>query len=137
MTAEKASPYTKMAQNELALQLYGAGFFAPNNADSALACLEMMDFKGRDKVIGQVRNFQTLTDMLQQTQALALQFAQQLDAEHGTVLAQQLQAQIMGAGSDAMAPGAGSVAPVDLASGGESSVTRKARERVAESTAPR
>ena len=137
VTAEKASPYTKMAQNELALQLYGAGFFAPNNADSALACLEMMDFKGRDKVIGQVRNFQTLTDMLQQTQALALQFAQQLDAEHGTQLAPQLQAQIMGAGAEAMAPGAGSVAPVDLASGGESSVTRKARERVAESTAPR
>ena len=137
VTAEKQSPYTKMAQNELALQLYGAGFFAPNNADSALACLEMMDFKGKDKVIGQVRQFQTLTDMLQQTQNLALQFAQQLDQEHGSNLAAQLQAQIMGAGAAAMGPAPGSVAPVDLENAGESSVTRKARERVAESTAPR
>ena len=44
ITAQKQSPYTKMAQNELALQFYSAGFFNPQMADQALACLDMMDF---------------------------------------------------------------------------------------------
>lgn len=138
VTAEKSSPYTKMAQNELALELYGRGFFAPNNADSALACLEMMDFKGREKVIQQVQQFRTLTDMLQQTQALALHLAAKIDKDNGSNLTQKLQAQIAGAGGAVMDPGAGGVpAPVSLGGQGESSVTSKARERVAESTAPR
>ena len=53
--AEKQSPYSKMAQNELALQLYGAGFFAPQNARAALSCLDMMDFEGKDFVQRSIR----------------------------------------------------------------------------------
>ncbi len=53
--AEKQSPYSRMAQNELALQLYGAGFFAPQNAPAALACLDMMDFDGKDFVLRAIR----------------------------------------------------------------------------------
>ena len=55
VTAEKQSPYSKMAQNELALQLYGAGFFAPQNAVAALSCLDMMDFEGKDFVQRSIR----------------------------------------------------------------------------------
>ncbi len=55
VTAEKQSPYSRMAQNELALQLYGAGFFAPQNARAALACLDMMDFDGKDFVLRAIR----------------------------------------------------------------------------------
>ena len=51
VSAEKQSPYSRMAQNELALQLYGAGFFAPQNARAALTCLDMMDFEGKDFVL--------------------------------------------------------------------------------------
>ena len=53
--AEKQSPYSRMAQNELALQLYGAGFFAPQNAQAALACLDMMEFEGKDFVVQTIR----------------------------------------------------------------------------------
>lgn len=137
VTAEKQSPYTKMAQNELALQLYGAGFFAPNNADSALACLDMMDFQGRDKVIQQVQRNGTLQQMLMETQQLALQMAAQLDGMTGSQLAPQLQAQFAQGAQMMGAGGMGPVAPVDLGKSGESSVTRKAREQVAESTTPR
>jgi len=49
--AEKQSPYSRMAQNELALQLYGAGFFAPQNAKAALTCLDMMEFEGKAFVL--------------------------------------------------------------------------------------
>ena len=141
VTAEKSSPYSRMAQNELALQLYSAGFFAPNNADSALACLEMMDFDSKDFVIQKVQQNGTLLQMLQQTQALAMQLAQTLDMEHGTQLAPQLAQQIGMAGQVMAGGGAGVPANVDMEGLGEanpeSSVTRKAREQTAQMTAPR
>ena len=139
VTAEKQSPYTKMAQNELALQLYGAGFFAPNNADPALACLEMMDFQGRDKVIEQVKRNQTLQQMLIETQQLAMRLAKQVDMAEGSNLSAKLQQQFgQAAGMMGMQAQAGSVAPVEISTGtGESRVTRSARERAAEAAAPR
>jgi hypothetical protein len=48
ISAQKASPYSKLSQNELALQFFGAGFFNPAMADQALATLEMMDFERKD-----------------------------------------------------------------------------------------
>lgn len=52
--AQKESPYTKITQNELALQFYNNGFFNPEMADQAAMCLGMMDFKGKDKIKQQV-----------------------------------------------------------------------------------
>lgn len=139
VTAEKSSPYTKMAQNEMALQFYTAGFFAPNNADSALACLDMMDFDRKDFVAQKIRQNGTLLQMLQETQKVALQLAQQLDARTGTQLAPQM-AQQFGMAGAAMQAGPASAAAVPTLSDNheqESSVTRNARQRMAESTAPR
>lgn len=51
VTAEKASPYTRLSNNELALQFYNAGFFAPQNAPMALACLKMMDFEQKEEIL--------------------------------------------------------------------------------------
>lgn len=55
VTAVKASPYSKLSQNELALQFYSAGFFAPEKAEEALACIDMMDFERKDLVIGKIQ----------------------------------------------------------------------------------
>lgn len=52
--AQKASPYSRLSQNELALQFYGAGFFDPARAEEALACLDMMDFDRKDRVIQRI-----------------------------------------------------------------------------------
>ena len=52
--AEKQSPYTKAAINELAKDMFSAGLFSREKRDEALICLEMMDFEGRDTVIGLV-----------------------------------------------------------------------------------
>lgn len=68
ISAQKATEYTKMAQNELALQLYQLGFFAPNNADPALACLEMMDFDGKQDIHNRIQQNGTLLQMLQAVQ---------------------------------------------------------------------
>ena len=43
-----------MSQNELALQFFGAGFFNPQMADQALACLDMMDFDRKQFVMQKV-----------------------------------------------------------------------------------
>lgn len=62
----KQTAYSRMAQNELAKELYGAGIFAPQNADSALAVLEMMQFEGKDKVVERVERNGTLMQVVQQ-----------------------------------------------------------------------
>lgn len=135
VSAEKQSPYTKVAQNELALQLYSAGFFAPQNSDAALVCLDMMDFDRKQFVVDKVQQNGTLLQMLMQTQQLAVQLAQTLDQEHGTNLAEQMAAQFQMLGQPGMQGGV--QPPPDLEGiGGESPVTRKARARVAESTNP-
>lgn len=145
VTAEKQSPYSKMAQNEMALQFYSAGFFAPNNADAALACLDMMDFDRKDFVVQKIQQNGTLLQMLMQTQQVAIQLASVLDREHGTQLAAQMQAQFAMSGAGQAMPG--SPAPgLNAAQGlealgaensGESGVTKSARTKVAESTTPR
>lgn len=76
VAAQKASPYSKAAQNELALQLYSAGFFNPQNTDQALACLNIMDFDHKSDVINQIKKNGTLLDALQQAQ-MQLQQSQQ------------------------------------------------------------
>lgn len=139
VSAEKQSPYTRVAQNELALQFYSAGFFAPNNADSALACLEMMDFDRKEFVMQRIERNGTLLQMLQATQQLAIQLMAQVDPNAAAMMQQQFAALTMQA-----VPGSaqeGTAAAQDLAALGadskESSVTAKARQRVAESTTPR
>lgn len=49
--AQRSNPYTRLSQNELALQFYNLGFFDPARADAALACLEMMDFSRKESVM--------------------------------------------------------------------------------------
>ena len=108
VSAQKQSAYSRMSQNEMALQFYSAGFFDPRNAQQALLCMDMMDFDRKEMVMQQIaRNAQqyqlTLADLEQeQTQQL-----------RKTGKAPQLSKQKQ-----------------------EHYAARKARQRVAESTAP-
>lgn len=65
---QKRSPYSKMAQNELAKELYQLGFFNPQLAEQSLAALELMDFDGMEKVRDRVQQGQTLMNMMAQMQ---------------------------------------------------------------------
>ncbi len=47
----KQARIPRIAQNELAKELYGLGVFNPQMADQALCVLRMMDFDRRDEVI--------------------------------------------------------------------------------------
>ena len=65
---QKRSPYSKMAQNELAKELYQLGFFNPQLADQSLAAMELMDFDGQEKVRDKVQQGQTLLNQLMMMQ---------------------------------------------------------------------
>lgn len=131
VSAQKQSPYSKMAQNELALQLYGAGFFAPQNADPALACLNMMDFSGKEDVIQTIQRNQTLLQMVQALQQQVVQLASIVDAQNGTDLAAGAAAGMMGAPQ----PAPGEVPQANVPQ--ESGVTSRAREEAAARATPR
>lgn len=66
---QKRSPYSKMAQNELAKELYQMGFFNPQLAEQVMTALEMMDFDGEEKVKEKVQQGQTLMNQMQMMQA--------------------------------------------------------------------
>lgn len=134
VTVQKQSPYTKMAQNELAIQFYNAGFFNPELADQALACLEMMDFDRKQAIMDRISQNGTMYQQMLMMQQQMLQMAQIADASQGTNLAEQYAQGLMGG---AQMPAAGGLSAPKEADGGESGVTKKAKERVAESTAPR
>lgn len=141
ISAQKQSPYSKMAQNEMALQFFGAGFFNPQLADQALACLDMMDFDRKEFVMQRISQNGTMFQQLMMMQQQMLGMAVELDRIKGTNMAQMM-AQQMGA-SVPMATGNSSAAEnVDETEAlggkevGESSVTENARKRVAESTSP-
>ena len=68
VSAEKKSTFSRLSQNETAKECYQLGFFAPANADAALAALEMMDFEGVEKVRARVRQNGTLAQQLLQLQ---------------------------------------------------------------------
>lgn len=77
ITAQKQSPYSKMSQNEMALQFYQAGFFNPMMADQALACLDMMDFDRKEPIMQKISQN---GGMLRQMMMLG----QMVDQAHGT-----------------------------------------------------
>ncbi len=49
--AEVNSPLSRESLNSLALTFFEKGFFKPENKDSALTCLELMSFDGKEKII--------------------------------------------------------------------------------------
>ncbi len=80
--AQKQNPYSKLSQNELALQFYKLGFFNPELASQAAMCIDMMDFDGKDKILQKIAENGTIQDKLNQMQQL-LALAGEALAERG------------------------------------------------------
>ena len=129
VSAQRASPYAAMAQNELALQFYQGGLFDPARADMAIATLEMMDFRDKDKIIQRVSQNGTLYQMV-------LTLSERL-ARAEAMLGVRQSGGVSGSGTST--PGNVEM-PEQNAEGvvtEESGVTKKARERSSETTVPR
>lgn len=95
VVAQKASPFSTVAQNERAKELYGLGFFRPDMADQSLMALEMMQFEGIEAVKEKISQNGTLYQKMQQLTPLVIAMAQQLDQLQGTQYTPQV-AQILG-----------------------------------------
>ena len=54
VSSEKANPYSKLASNEMAANLYKLGVFNPDKKREALILLDMMDFDGKSAVINKL-----------------------------------------------------------------------------------
>lgn len=131
VTAQKQSPYSKMSQNELALEFYGAGFFNPQLADQALACLEMMDFDRKQFIMQRISQNGGMYNQMMQMQQQMLMLAKMVDELKGSNIANELAAQF--------ASGVPAAAATMLSGehvGDESKVTKEARARTAGLTAP-
>ena len=142
ITAQKQSPYSKMSQNEMALQFYSAGFFNPQMADQALACLDMMDFDRKQFIMQKIAQNGGMYQQMLMMQQQMLMLAQMVDQSRGSNLAEQIAAGITGGAPVAPIDGAvPAEAPKKESVGGEgkkaeSGVTKNARTRVANSTSP-
>ena len=141
ITAQKQSPYSKMSQNELALQFFNAGFFNPQIADQALACLDMMDFDRKDFIMQKISQNGGMYQQMLMMQQQMMQLGAMVDNAHGTsevtdslmnqfgMQSYQAQGNALGSAEDNSALGG------DMKTG-ESENTKKARQRVADSTSP-
>lgn len=135
VSAQKASEYTSMAQNELALQFFQLGFFNPQMVDQALSTLDMMDFDGKDSIIQKIQENADLQQRLIEWQQLALALADRYDPVMGEGLAQQ----ILQEGGQAVPQASTAAAQKPEISTGEAQepkIVENARKKSEESTQP-
>ena len=139
VSAQKKNVYTKVAQNELALQFFQLGFFNPQMVDQSLMCLEMMDFDDKDMIMQKISQMGTMQQKLLQYMQLALNLAQSVNP----MLARQIAQDVIASNGGAAVPMGGGIAPniqmSDNISGEpkkEHSVVAKARQQSNEASQP-
>lgn len=94
--AQRETAYTKAAQNELAIQLLGLGFFNPQMADQSIMALDMMDFRGKEDLQQKIQQMGTMAMALQQIASIAAQMAMKMDDQQSAMMIQQIAMQVGG-----------------------------------------
>ena len=138
VSAQKKNVYTKVSQNELALQFFQHGFFNPQMTDQTLLCLEMMDFDGKDGIMQKVAQMGTIYQKLVQYMQLALTMAQQVDPNAAEMIGQDIM-QTMGGGAAPVGGGNAQMFQSDNIKGlgkNESTRVANARSRSNEASQP-
>ena len=140
VSAQKKNVYTKVAQNELALQFFQLGFFNPQMVDQSLMCLEMMDFDDKDIIMQKISQMGTMHQKLLQYMQLALNLA----SATNPMLAQQIAQDVIQSNGGAAVPmGMGAITPKIAQAdniGGipkeEHAIVRNARQQSNEASQP-
>jgi len=126
---QKRNAYTRASQNELALQLYRLGFFAPQQATASLQCLDMMDFEGKDEVTQQISQNGTIYERLMQMTRIAAEMVQRYEPQNMAQFA------ALAGGGDSVPVGSmGASGGRERQTGGEHPITERAREQSARTT---
>ena len=143
--AQRENAYTKMSQNELALQFYQLGLFSPQTTDQALMMIDMMDFRGKDELRRKIQANGTMAQTLQQVAQIAMTLAEQYNppvaAQLGAILqsmaAETGMAVPAGGGQAGLPAGMGSTdATAPAADPNENAVVRKAKEQAEAASRP-
>ena len=128
--ASRRSPFSKAAQNEFAKELFGMGFFNPQLSDQVLACLDMMDFDGKQEVVQRVQQngtmYQQIMQLQQQVAQLQAIITGQMPQQAGSV---QGAGQPMPSGQAQQSSGDSSQLAKIFDDAAENSTVDKARER--------
>lgn len=128
--ASRRSPFSKAAQNEFAKELFGMGFFNPRLSDQVLACLDMMDFDGKQEVVQRVQQngtmYQQIMQLQQQVAQLQAIITGQMPQQAGTV---QGAGQPMPSGQIQQTSGDSSQLAKIFDDAAENSIVNKAREK--------
>lgn len=136
VAAQKKNVYTKVSQNELALQFFQMGFFNPQMTDQALICLDLMEFDGKDAVMQKVSKNGTMYEKLMQYMQIAFALTAKSDPAMAQQIAQDMA--MMGVGVPQMG-GAPQMMQTDNISGGEKEepkIVANARERASNAAQP-
>ena len=136
VSAQKKNAYTKVTQNELALQFFKMGFFNPQMTDQALICLDLMEFDGKDGVMQKIAQNGTMYDKLMQYMQLSLMLAQAAAPKYVQQIAMDMQN--MGMQAQAQPGGGAPNMPQsnNLAGGKEPANVAKARAKSANASQP-
>lgn len=136
ISAQRKNAYSKVQQNELALELYRNGCFNPSLADQASLLLDTMDFDGKDALRRKIQENSGMSRDAALYKQLALTLAKRyepsvyerlvLSESNGGTASGEKVPQKSEEGSDSVTDG----------QIGESSVTAKARERAAMTVVP-
>lgn len=132
ISAQKHNVYTKVTQNELALQFFNLGFFNPQMADQALQCMDMMDFEGKPELMQKISQQGTMYQKLLQYMQLALTLAERYEPEAAQTIAQDVNVTM--AGGTGGAGGTASIYQGDNIGGiqkQEPTIVKNARSRAA------
>jgi hypothetical protein len=134
VVAHKKSAYSRVAQNELALQLYDKGLLNPMMVDQAMICIGMMDFDGKEELMRKLANNATMLQKLMVYLPLVMQYAQTVgDDQLGMMAAQDY---AMYSGGQAVPGTGGSGGALTTTEGGEHGTVTKARERTRNASQP-
>lgn len=136
VSAQKKNVYTKVSQNELALQLFQLGMFNPQMTDQALACVGMMDFEDKDELMQTIaRNGTTHSKLLQYMQ-LAMMLAQVCKPDIIPQIQMDMQSvgvQLPSGNANVSMPESDAIAGLDM---GEPSNVEQARARANSASQP-
>lgn len=139
VSAQKKNVYTKVSQNELALQFFQLGFFNPQMTDQTLMCLDMMEFDGKDGIMQKVSQNGTMYQKLLQYMQLALVMAQKVDPMAAEQIAQDILMTTGGAGVPASSGGAAQLTQSNNIAGNgkkETAIVKNARARSSQASQP-
>ena len=139
VSAQKKNVYTKVTQNELAIQFFKMGFFNPQLTDQSLMCLEMMEFDGKDGILQKVAQNGTIFQKLIQYMKMALEFATVVRPDMVETISQDVMQTLGQGGGGGMMGGSTKMFESDHIAGigkKEPTIVANSRERAAGASQP-